>query len=317
MSIWVAATDDVGVATRNLTVNGTPVALDAGGLAVYTVQGAPGAVLALVGTATDAAGNVSSPAIGQLRIRDPNDQAPTVALKLGKPSPFRDGDRIVFTLPDGSKQGFTFVGRPLNPDAPFADPQAQTANSDHVPLVSSTYDSYGEVTSTASTTKTDPATGQTSIRTTFSVYDGADRVAETWQVKDVVLAIVATTVGTATVYRSELRIGSDTFTPQAQATGQQLFAALKDFFQVHDVVVSSTATQYDNSGRVVSSFDQYGNETRTSYNATGDVIQTASQSKDENGDSVWVVSRTAYDAYGRVELATDRFMGQASSPDTI
>lgn len=42
----------------------------------------------------------------------------------GVPDPFRDGDRIVFTLPDGSKHGFTFVDRPVNPRAPFADPQS-------------------------------------------------------------------------------------------------------------------------------------------------------------------------------------------------
>ncbi|TVS17596.1 MAG: hypothetical protein EA424_12305, partial [Planctomycetaceae bacterium] len=38
--------------------------------------------------------------------------------------PFLDGDRIVFTLPDGKSHGFTFHGRPVNPNVPFADPQA-------------------------------------------------------------------------------------------------------------------------------------------------------------------------------------------------
>jgi YD repeat-containing protein len=44
-----------------------------------------------------------------------------------EPRPFLDGDRIVFTLPDGKTHGFTFYGRPVNPRAPFADPQAYPA----------------------------------------------------------------------------------------------------------------------------------------------------------------------------------------------
>jgi hypothetical protein len=44
-----------------------------------------------------------------------------------EPRPFIDGDRIVFTLPDGSTHGFTFYGRPVNPNVPFADPQAYPA----------------------------------------------------------------------------------------------------------------------------------------------------------------------------------------------
>jgi hypothetical protein len=46
---------------------------------------------------------------------------------LPEPRPFLDGDRIVFTLPDGKTHGFTFYGRPVNPNAPFADPQAYPA----------------------------------------------------------------------------------------------------------------------------------------------------------------------------------------------
>jgi YD repeat-containing protein len=152
---------------------------------------------------------------------------------------------------------------------------------------------------------------------TFSVYDGAGRVVRSYRLKDITIAIVTTTAGTATVQQAELRIGANTFVPPTEAApDEQLhetyFRELTEFFQTHGAIVSSSQTQYDNAGRVTSSFDQYGAETRTTYNRFGDVIQSAtvatrSVSEGSGTELVWPLSRTVYDSLGRAEYTTDRF----------
>jgi RHS repeat-associated protein len=93
-------------------------------------------------------------------------------------------------------------------------------------------------------------------------------------------------------------------------------SAGESFVQSFGTVVSTT-THYNNAGRVTLSVDNYGTETRTTYNQYGEVVQTATQSRDENGQLVWLVSRTIYDSLGRVEYTTDRFIGTSASPDDI
>jgi RHS repeat-associated protein len=76
--ITIVATDNVGVTSRALTVNGAPLTLDANGRATFT-SSAPGLYTA-VGTATDAAGNTRT-ATGTFPVRNPADTTlPTVAL---------------------------------------------------------------------------------------------------------------------------------------------------------------------------------------------------------------------------------------------
>jgi RHS repeat-associated protein len=78
VTITVSATDNVAVASLGLTVAGQPVALDANGSA--TIQAAAIGRVALVGSATDAAGNVGTDGT-DLVVRDASDQTPpTVAL---------------------------------------------------------------------------------------------------------------------------------------------------------------------------------------------------------------------------------------------
>jgi RHS repeat-associated protein len=73
VTITVSATDNVAVAALGLTVNGTPVALDALGSATITAS-AIGRV-PLVGSARDAAGNVGT-FTTDLVVRDPGDTTP-------------------------------------------------------------------------------------------------------------------------------------------------------------------------------------------------------------------------------------------------
>jgi YD repeat-containing protein len=73
-------------------------------------------------------------------------------------------------------------------------------------------------------------------------------------------------------------------------------------------VISSTLTVYDNAGRVTQTTDEFGRLTQTLYDRFGQTIETRTQSTDETGADVWLVTRTVYDGYGRVELSTDRFL---------
>ena len=79
VSFDVIASDDVGVASLKLLVNGTPVALDDNGRGQYNAT-TLGLSLPVVATATDAANNVGT-ANATLAVIDPTDnQAPVVAI---------------------------------------------------------------------------------------------------------------------------------------------------------------------------------------------------------------------------------------------
>ncbi len=174
---------------------------------------------------------------------------------------------------------------------------------------------FNEATQTYSTFTFDNTADTTA---TFSIYDGADRVVETWQLKDVIVAVV----GAEPNYATEIRVGGDAFVPPATAaTGEELyetyFREIGEFFQTHGVVVSTSRMEYDNAGRVTLTVDSFGAESRTTYNRNGEVIQRATQSRDANGQLVWLVSRTIYDLFGRAELSADRFVVTASSPNEV
>ncbi|MEX0726124.1 MAG: hypothetical protein WD065_07635 [Planctomycetaceae bacterium] len=44
------------------------------------------------------------------------------------------------------------------------------------------------------------------------------------------------------------------------------------------------------------------------------MIQSRSETKDENGDVAWLISRTLYDEYGRAEVSTDRYVEGSEDP---
>lgn len=89
--VHVVAGDNVGVASKALTVNGQAVTLDANAVATYTATVA--GVQELVATATDTSGNVGT-ATAALAVADPNDiTPPTVDLTTA------DGSTISYLTP--------------------------------------------------------------------------------------------------------------------------------------------------------------------------------------------------------------------------
>jgi RHS repeat-associated protein len=104
VTIQVSGTDDVAVASFGLSINGTPVTLDASHSATFTPTG-PG-LLSVVGTATDTSGNVGTTTV-TLRVIDPTDtDFPTVAI-TGPVS----GDTVSYLTP--------ITGTVTDPDLEF------------------------------------------------------------------------------------------------------------------------------------------------------------------------------------------------------
>ncbi|MEM9365154.1 MAG: putative Ig domain-containing protein [Planctomycetota bacterium] len=77
--------------------------------------------------------------------------------------------------------------------------------------------------------------------------------------------------------------------------------------------LSTSNTHYDDQGRVERSVDRYGAETRSVFDVRGNVVQSISQTKNENGDEGWLVSRTLYDDQGRVVFSADPYFSLGTS----
>ena len=61
------------------------------------------------------------------------------------------------------------------------------------------------------------------------------------------------------------------------------------------------------------STDQFGLKTEYTYDDFGNVIQVRRESPDETGTKKWLVNRTVYDKQGRVSVATNTFLENASA----
>ena len=79
-------------------------------------------------------------------------------------------------------------------------------------------------------------------------------------------------------------------------------------------VVTTTTGTYDDQGSEINSTDQFGHETLTTYDQFGRVVDTRTQSVDQNGDAVWLVTQTVYNSQGEVVLATDQYQLGSSEP---
>ena len=88
--------------------------------------------------------------------------------------------------------------------------------------------------------------------------------------------------------------------------GEGRMTGAKQF--VDGVLVWQTSTTYDAAGRVLASTDRFGHVTTIRYDARGNVVETRSPAKDENGNAVTIVTRTAYDANGRAVATTDPYV---------
>ena len=60
--------------------------------------------------------------------------------------------------------------------------------------------------------------------------------------------------------------------------------------------------------------DAYGLETHTTYDSLGRTTETRRQAVDENGNVVWLVSRTVFDSLGRVDISTDQYLEGGPGP---
>jgi RHS repeat-associated protein len=79
-------------------------------------------------------------------------------------------------------------------------------------------------------------------------------------------------------------------------------------------IIAASTTQYDANGREVSSTDQYGLRSLTTYDRVGRVVDSRTQSIDQNGNVVWLVSQTVYNSKGQVELTTNQYQDGSVEP---
>tara|TARA_E500000305_G_scaffold36763_3_gene28012 strand:+ start:86 stop:17857 length:17772 start_codon:yes stop_codon:yes gene_type:complete len=89
---------------------------------------------------------------------------------------------------------------------------------------------------------------------------------------------------------------------------------LESYITSEGSVFSSSGSSYDLTGRITSSVDNYGNQTQYTYNSKGDLTESRTQSTDESDNSVWVVSRTVYDEYGRASIITEDYIEGTADP---
>jgi RHS repeat-associated protein len=78
----------------------------------------------------------------------------------------------------------------------------------------------------------------------------------------------------------------------------------------------TTATEYNVLGQVEHQTDQLQRTTEPTYDLRGNLIQTRTRSEDEHGNPAYLVTRTVYDAAGRVLFTTDPYVEGATAPIT-
>lgn len=124
---------------------------------------------------------------------------------------------------------------------------------------------------------------------------------------------VADIVGTHNIFddagrvvRTERRLGIDI---QITGTPGKLSARLNSAGRL----ITTSETQYDSSGRVWQTIDNYGRKSQTLFDRFGQTIESRTQSYDESGALVWLTSRSVYDSLGRSLLSTDRYVMPAST----
>jgi RHS repeat-associated protein len=113
----------------------------------------------------------------------------------------------------------------------------------------------------------------------FTVYDGEGRVKET--------------------YEYEVEGEFDESTAQSNFTSAFANSAVS-------TLVSSSETIYDDAtGRVDRTIDRYEARTIYAYDKRGALVQTLTETTDEDDVPGWIVTRTVYDGFGRVAFVTD------------
>ncbi|NLF33280.1 MAG: hypothetical protein GX591_20640, partial [Planctomycetes bacterium] len=99
----------------------------------------------------------------------------------------------------------------------------------------------------------------------------------------------------------------------------QLFVPGTLLEQPHATLLWETATEYDSLGNVSRETDRYGTETAMTYDRMGRMVETRVLARDTSGaepHDCLIITRTAYDARGRVLAETDAFAVLASDVTT-
>jgi RHS repeat-associated protein len=157
------------------------------------------------------------------------------------------------------------------------------------------YDAKGRAVVTTDSFEVDQngaqVTPQAAITGTRSTYDAWDRVVKTERIRDFSIDIIN---------RGD---------PNATSSFNDMNSGFR--------ITSMTSTQYDNTGRVEFSTDANGLMTSYTYNRFGESIETRSQTYDETGVLVELVTRTVYDEFGRAVVTTDPFVVGDGNSDPI
>lgn len=78
------------------------------------------------------------------------------------------------------------------------------------------------------------------------------------------------------------------------------------------VIVSSTSTEFNSAGWILSNTDETGLRTEYTYNQFGDIIQVKRETVDSLGNRSYVITQSAYDNFGRLVFTTDDYLEGAS-----
>jgi len=174
-------------------------------------------------------------------------------------------------------------------------------NHDDVRLVHTTHNQYGDVTSTT------PAAG----RTTYFDYDvNGDQIATWYFDTSAGQPAPGTQILDVTHYDAARRVTGTRrlVLPSGQHLTSDIASVDFDDPTYDPFTLSTTGTDYNAVGQVISSTDQLENATETIYDKRGLAIETRHESSDEAGNTAWLISRTIYDAAGRAVITTDSFV---------
>jgi RHS repeat-associated protein len=159
-------------------------------------------------------------------------------------------------------------------------------------LVKNTYNKYGEVlTSTSITGKT----------THFEYDDNGNQVA-TWTTE---LKADGTPV-------KLLRTTS--YDDEGKVIGSAQMEILNPDTAPVEKTITFSSTTYDLVGQVSGNDDQFSNAGETTYDIRGQQIESRRKAVNEAGETVWMLSRTVYDAAGRPVYRTDSFEEGSTEP---
>jgi hypothetical protein len=109
------------------------------------------------------------------------------------------------------------------------------------------------------------------------------------------------------------------FTTVMPQTFDVVLKVYKDDLAAPEIRNEGSLTQYDALGRAYRTIDENGRVTETTFDRRGLAIQTRSEAVDQDGNPVFMLTRTVYDSQGRAVYATGSFSEDvfANSPASI